>query len=150
MNGIINHLGEENPQKNKLVYEDYTFIRNVSQNYEANVSSKSIRRSAVYAELLTATCTNTLTIGDTNIYNNYIFLSGFDNSSNTYPTVGIKLGSFNEPTSYPNTITITIRVYFTEKYYENTCVTYPFLGYNIYDRIPYNVGYLKDKDFTRI
>ena len=25
MNGIINHLGEENPQKNKLIYEDYTF-----------------------------------------------------------------------------------------------------------------------------
>lgn len=57
MNSIINHLGEESPQKNKLIYEDYTFIRNVSQNYEANVSSKSVRRSAVYAELLTATCT---------------------------------------------------------------------------------------------
>lgn len=149
MNSIINHLGEESPQKNKLIHEDYTFSATFSQNGSRS-DKKSVRRSAVYAELLSATCTNTLTIGDTNIYNDYIYLSGFDDSSNTYPVVGVQLGNFYSPTSYPNTLTITIRVYFTEKYYENTCVTYPFLGYNIYDRIPYNVGYLKDKDFTRI
>lgn len=149
MNSIINHLGEESPQKNKLIYEDYTFSMTFSQN-DLRSGKKSVRRSAVYAELLNATCTNTLTIGNTNIYNDYIYLSGSENSSNTYPVVGIQLGNFNEPTSYPNTITITIRVYFSEKHYENTCVTYPFLGYNISDRIPYNVGYLKDKDFTRI
>lgn len=149
MNSIINHLGEENPQKNKLIHEDYTFSVTFSQGGSWS-NKKSVRRSAVYAELLSATCTNTLTIGDTNIYNDYIYLSGFDDSSNTYPVVGVQLGNFYSPTSYPNTLTITIRVYFTEKYYENTCVTYPYLGYNIYDKIPYNVGYLKDKDFTRI
>jgi hypothetical protein len=149
MNSIINHLGEENPQKNKLIYEDYTFSVTFSRGGSWS-NKKSVRRSAVYAELLSATCTNTLTIGDTNIYNDYIYLSGFDDSSNTYPVVGVQLGNFYSPTSYPNTLTITIRVYFTEKYYENTCVTYPYLGYNIYDKIPYNVGFLKDKDFIRI
>lgn len=149
MNSIINHLGEENPQKNKLIHEDYTFSVTFNQNGSWG-NKKSVGRSAVYAELLSATCTNTLTIGDTNIYNDYIYLSGFDNSSNTYPVIGVRLGNFHSPTSYPNTLTITIRVYFSEKYYENTCVTYPYLGYNIYDKIPYNVGYLKDKDFTRI
>lgn len=149
MNSIINHLGEESLQKNKLIYEDYTFSMTFSQN-GLRSDKKSVRRSAVYAELLSATCTNTLTIGDTNIYNDYIYLSGFDDSSNTYPVIGVQLGNFYSPTSYPNTLTITIRVYFSEKYYENTCVTYPYLGYNIYDKIPYNVGYLKDKDFTRI
>lgn len=145
MNGIINHLGEENPQKNKLTYKDYTLGGIYTSSWQGNpVLSHKIDYKSVYAELLEATCTNTLVL-DRSKYNR-IYLAGLSSSYPSYPSVGMNI-AFDDSSAFPNTITVKVRVYFHDN---NDCVTSADSGYSVYEHVAYTIGFLSDKDFTRI
>ena len=145
MNGIINHLGEDNPQKNKLTYKDYTLGGTYTSSWQGNpVLSHVIDYNSVYAELLEATCTNTLVL-DQNNYNR-IYLAGLSSSYPTYPSVGMNIALDNS-SAFPNTITVKVRVYFHDN---NDCVTSADSGYSVYKHVAYTIGFLTEANFTRI
>lgn len=145
MNGIINHLEEENPQKNKLTYKDYTLGGTYTGVWQGNpVLSYDIDKNSVYAELLEATCTNTLVL-DRNNYNR-IYLAGLSSGYPTYPKVGMNI-AFDDSSAFPNTITVKVRVYFHDN---NDCVTSADSGYSVYKHVAYTIGFLSEANFTHI
>lgn len=146
MNSIINHLGEDSPQKNKLTYKDYTLGGTYTSSWQSAdaVLSYNIDYNSVYAELLEATCTNTLVL-DQNNYNR-IYLSGLTSSYPTYPTVGMNI-AFDDSSAFPNTLTVIVRVYFHEN---NACVTSADSAYSVYKHVAYTIGNLSAEKFTRI
>lgn len=145
MNSIINHLGEESPQKNKLTYKDYTLGGTYTSSWQGDlVLSHVIDYNSVYAELLEATCTNTLVL-DHNNYNR-IYLAGLSSSYPNYPSVGMNI-AFDDSSAFPNTITVKVRVYF---HGDNACVTSADSGYSVYKHVAYTIGFLSEAKFTRI
>ena len=146
MNSIINHLGESSPQKNKLTYKDYTLGGTYTSSWQSTdaVLVQAIDRLSVYAELLEATCTNTLVL-DQSHYNR-IFLSGLTSGYPTYPNVGMSI-TFDDSSAFPNTLTVKVRVYFHEN---NACVTSADNAYSVYGHVAYTIGYLSTENFTRI
>lgn len=145
MNSIINHLGEESPQKNKLTYKDYTLGGTYTSAWQGNpVLSYNIDYNSVYAELLEATCTNTLVLDRSNY--NRIYLAGLSSGYPTYPSVGMNI-AFDDSSAFPNTITVKVRVYFHDN---NDCVTSVDSGYSVYKHVAYTIGFLSEANFTRI
>ncbi len=145
MNGIINHLGEDSPQKNKLTYKDYTLGGTYTSSWQGNpVLSRNIDYNSVYAELLEATCTNTLVLDRSNY--NRIYLSGLTSAYPTYPTVGMNI-AFDDSSAFPNTLTVKVRVYFYEN---NACVTSVDSTNSVYKYVGYVIGGLSTENFTRI
>lgn len=144
MNSIINHLGTVNPQQHELTYKDYTFTKTYTSSFESDTFVQNIDVNSVYAELVSATCTNTVVLYAS--YANRIFLHGYTAASPSYPQVGVTY-SFMTGTVYPVTVTFVIRVYFHDGV---LCVTSADTSYYVYRHVAYTIGTLRDSDFTRV
>lgn len=107
MNGIINHLGKTSVQKYELSYKDFTYSKTFNSTSDTGYYESKLDEYGVYAELLSATCTNTF-----NVYSGYFCLLGNTAGYPSYPRLKISALQFNYQSTFPITVNIKIRVYF--------------------------------------
>ena len=107
MNGIINRLEKASVQKYELSYEDFTYSNTFNSTSDVGYYESRLDDYGVYAELLSATCTNTV-----NVYTGYFCLLGTKSGSPTYPTFVISSLRFDYLSTFPVTVNMKIRVYF--------------------------------------